>query len=202
MATGGPGVRQYVLMATSDSSGPSPRFPLPEGANARAANADSVTPIPPPKAAIPTTRDVLIAGVVTGITAAIVCLLMRIVAWVFRADFIAYVPGLGSELTPIPWQNIVLLPLIVAFGAALLAAILLGVRYAQVIINTVGTLLYVASLAVPLWLAEDATWPTRIWLALMHTATWLIVVPQLARIVGDSDPRVTASFRDDAPADV
>jgi hypothetical protein len=26
--------------------------------------------------------------------------------------------------------------------------------------------------------------------------TWFLVVPQVARVVGDSDPRVTAGYRD------
>lgn len=194
-------LRQYVLMATPEHLDPSRAYPLPEGADRKAANADSVTAIPPPKSAIPTTRNVLTAGLVTGATASLVCLLMRIVAWAFRADFLATIPVKGHELTPVPWQAVVLVPLLAALLGSFAAAAFLGIRHAQAIVFVLGTAVALISLVAPLF-QDGTTWPTRIWLVLMHVATWAIVVPQVARIVGDSDPAITASFREDSPTEI
>jgi hypothetical protein len=49
-------------------------------------------------------------------------------------------------------------------------------------------LLALVSLSGPLLQPSDIGWSTRILLALMHVITWLLVVPQLARIVRDSEP--------------
>ncbi|MCH9816583.1 MAG: hypothetical protein K0U64_09070 [Actinomycetia bacterium] len=185
-------------MAQTDPPSPPHGWPIPAGANLKAANADSVTPVPPPKSAIPTTRTVLSAGLVTGITAALVCLALRILAWIFRAQFlIAPMPGSSETLEPVPWLGVILIPFAAAMIGALVAAAFLGVRYGRGLVLLLGTLVALVSLAGPLLQPEAVTWPTRIWLVVMHVATWLIVVPQVARIIGDSDPRITASFRDD-----
>jgi hypothetical protein len=31
-------------------------------------------------------------------------------------------------------------------------------------------------------------WSTRIWLTIPHIITWFLVVPQVARIIGDTEP--------------
>jgi Family of unknown function (DUF6069) len=171
---------------------------LPPGADQVAANLDSVTPIPPIVTAIPTTRNVLTAGWVTGVTAAIVCLLLRLVAAIFRVDF-TVVLGFGTnadQKAPVPWVTFLVIPILVAVAWSLIGAIFLGVRGCQRWVFWLGTLVLLVSLSVPLSQPDTVTWPTKIWLMIMHVATWAIVVPQVARVVGDSDPRVTASYRD------
>ncbi len=172
-----------------------PRPPMPPGADPIAANADSVTPIAPPRSAIPTTKAVLTAGWVTGLTAGIVCLLMRLIAGLFGVEFLVARPG-SEELSPVPWALVLLTPVVVGVGGALVAAIFLGVRGCQRWVFWLGTAAVVVSLASPLLQPPGVTWPTRIWLALMHLVTWFLIVPQVARVVGDSDPRVTAGYRD------
>ena len=186
-------------MAQTDPPRPQHGWPIPAGADPKAANADSITPVPPPKSAIPTTKTVLNAGLVTGITATLVCLALRILGWIFRVQFlIAPMPGSDEALAPVPWLGIILLPFAAAMIGALAAAAFLGVRHGRALVLVLGTAIALASLAGPLLQPEAVTWPTRIWLVLMHFATWLIVVPQVARIIGDSDPKITASFRDDS----
>ena len=79
---------------------------------------------------------------------------------------------------------------------SLVAAIFLGVRGCQRWVFWLGTGVLLVSLTGPLLQPDGVTWPTRIWLALMHLVTWGLVVPQVARVVGDSDPRVTSAYRE------
>ena len=168
---------------------------LPAGADPVAANADSITPIAPPLSAVPTTKAVLTAGWVTGLTAAIVCLIMRVIAGLFGTDFLVARP-FSDELTPVPVLVVFVVPLACGMIGALVAAIFLGVRGCQRWVFWLGTAFFVVSLASPLMQPAAVTWPTRIWLTLMHVITWVLVVPQVARVVGDSDPRVIAAYRD------
>ena len=185
-------------MASTDPPRQQQGWPLPDGADSKAANSDSVTAVPPPKSAIPTTKTILIVGLITGITASLVCLFLRILAWIFRAQFLV-VPFVADtqDLQPVPWVAVMLLPFVTAMIGAFVAAAFLGVRRGGGLVLLFGTLVAIASLAGPLLQPEAVTWPTRAWLILMHLATWLIVVPQVARAIGDSDPRVTGSFRED-----
>lgn len=168
---------------------------LPAGADPVAANADSVTPIAPPLSAAPTTKAVLTAGWVTGLTAGIICLLMRVIAGLFGTEFLVMRPG-STDLTAIPWLMIFVLPIVCGLAGSLVAAIFLGVRGCQRWVFWLGTGIMIASLASPLLQPDTVTWPTKIWLCLMHVVAWGIIVPQVARVVGDSDPRVTAGYRD------
>lgn len=170
---------------------------LPPGADPVAANADSVTPIPPPLSSVPTTRAVLRAGWVTGITAAIVCTLLRAIATLFGTNFEVMRPGgSATALQQVPWLLTFALPLAAGLIGSAVAAIFLGVKHNQRWVFWLGTLVMLISLGSPLVQPDSVTWPTRIWLTIMHLATWGIVVPQVARVVGDSDPRVTAAHRD------
>lgn len=185
-------------MVTPEHRDRSPQFNVPEGADQKAANADSVTFIPPPKSAIPTTRDVLRAGLVTGATASIVCSMTAFIGWVFRVDFLVVPPFTsGDDLVSLPWFSVVLVPLVAGLAGSLAAAALLGVRRVEGLILIAGTLIAVISLAVPLLQPDTVTWPTKIWLVVMHIEAWVIIVPQVARVVGDSDPAIVMSFRDD-----
>lgn len=172
----------------------SPRI-LPEGADPVAANADSVTPIAPPLSSVPTTKAVLTAGWVTGITAGLVCLAIRIVTGVFGVDYLVSAPG-GGDVQSVPWLVVLVIPTLAGVVGSLVAAIFLGVRGCQRWVFWLGTAALLVSLVSPLAQSDPVTWPTRIWLAVMHVITWFLVVPQVARVVGDSDPRVTAGYRD------
>lgn len=160
----------------------------------RAANADSVTPVPPPATSIPTTRAVLNAGWTTGLTAAILCLGLRVVAGLFGTEFVVAAPG-GVSVS-VSWWWAFVAPLVVGMTAALLGALFLGVRGCRRWVFWTGTLVLAATLVAPFAWSLAATWPTHIWLAVMQILTWVLVVPQVARVVGDSDPRVTAAYRD------
>lgn len=134
--------------------------PLPPGADPVAANADSVTPIAPPASAIPTTKAVLTAGWVTGLTAGIICLILRVVAAIFGTDFMVVRPG-SDEPTPVPWLAVFLVPIVCGVVGSLVAAIFLGVRGCQRWVFWLGTLAVLISLASPLLQPETVTWPTR-----------------------------------------
>ena len=66
------------------------------------------------------------------------------------------------------------------------ASLVVGVT-STVFATVFGTLLALASLY-PAVTQPSLGWPTRILLVIMHLLTWFLVVPQVARIVGDSEP--------------
>jgi hypothetical protein len=169
---------------------------LPPGADPIAANADSVTPIAPPLSSVPTTRAVLRAGWVTGFTAGVLCLIMRGLATLFGTDFVTQPPGF-SEPRPMRWIVTLGLPIVVGMLAAGMGGLLLGVRGNKRLVFWIGTAAMAASLSLPLVQPDSVAWGTRIWLAVMLVITWIVVIPQVARVVGDSDPRVTAGYRED-----
>ena len=85
-----------------------------------------------------------------------------------------------------PWLAPLLLPLMAAVVGALLVSLLRGRAHAGRFTYWIGTLIALASMAGPVLRAQDI--PTAILLALMHIITWVLVVPQLARIATDSEP--------------
>lgn len=99
--------------------------------------------------------------------------------------------GPGASANPslnLAWFEVLLVPLAVALVGALGSWFLLGRRYAQRMVFWVGTAIAVASLAGPINQPASVPWTARVALILMHVVTWFLVVPQLARIVGDSEP--------------
>jgi hypothetical protein len=145
----------------------------------------SKTPIGPPTSANPTVRQLLYAAVVTGAWSGVVSLLIYLVGRLFRVDFVV---SRGGELAAVPWILVLLLPLAAAVVFALLSALLRGLPHAGRLDYWAGTVVAAASLVAPLAQPADVDWPTRILLVLMHVVTWFLVVPQIARIVGDSEP--------------
>ena len=87
----------------------------------------------------------------------------------------------------VPWVVVLVLPLAFAVGGALLASLVRGWRHARRLVFWAGTLVALGSLLAPAP-ARGVDWPTRILLVLMHVITWFLVVPQIARIIGDSEP--------------
>lgn len=157
-------------------------------------NRDSVTPVPPPIEAAPRFSDVLRAGLTTGVTSGLVCWLLYGIASLFGTDFDAST-GIRDGLEHISWHLVLLTPVVSALAFALLASGLRKRRGCHQTTVMVGFVLGGLSLLPVLLQPAAVTWPTRIWLLLMHLVTILLVVPQVARVVGDSDPDVTAGHR-------
>ena len=94
-----------------------------------------------------------------------------------------------ADLTSLTWVFVLLLPVAAALVGALLSGLTLGRRFAKRIVFWVGTLIALVSLSGPIMQPDSVLWSTRVLLIVMHAITWFLVVPQLARIVGDSEPR-------------
>jgi hypothetical protein len=148
---------------------------------------ESVTPIAPPASANPSVRQLVYAGVVTGAWAAVISLVLYAIGRLLGTDFSLVWWG-GAVQQPIPWIFFLLLPLVSAVLFALAASLARGLLHARAIAYWVGTALAVASLYPAINQPASVSWGTRFLLILMHLVTWFLVVPQVARIVGDSAP--------------
>ncbi len=148
---------------------------------------DSKTPVGPPTSENPTVRFLVYAAVVTGAWSGLLSLVVYGVARLAGVDFVATRGG-DAVPEPVRWVAIVLVPLAGALVFALLASLIRGWPHAGRITWWAGTLLAVASLWIPLDQPATVPWSTRCVLAAMHVITWFLVVPQIARIVGDSEP--------------
>lgn len=152
----------------------------------RASWDQSVTPVAPPRSANPDLRFMLFAGLVTGTWAGLLCLLVYGIARLAGVDFDVTTPLVDRD-GPLLWIVPLLLPLAFALIGAAAANILNGQRGARRITFWVGTLVAIGSAYWPLSQTADP-WTTRIMLLVMHLITWVLVVPQIARIIGDSEP--------------
>ena len=153
--------------------------------------ADSVTPVPPPASAVPHTSNLVYAGIVTGAWSGLLSLLVYGVGRLLGVPFEVVRPG-SEVLQVVPWFLVLLVPLLAGIVGALLSALMLGRRHARRIVFWVGTGIALLSCASPLVQPSDVIWSTRIWLLIPHVITWILVVPQIARIVGDSEPGMYA----------
>ena len=79
-----------------------------------------------------------------------------------------------------------LVPIAAAEIGAMASLLLRGFSHAQRIVFWIGTVIAVVSIAYPFMTATLVS--TAIVLAIMHVITWGLVVPQIARIVGDTEP--------------
>lgn len=144
-----------------------------------------MTPVAPPTSANPGARTLAYAALTTGVWSGILCLI------VYALALLLGVPMEAQTLTgvqTVPWFAVLLLPIAAAEVGALAALVTRGWRGAGRIVFWAGTLLAAASL-IPLFLQpEQVLLSTRIWLGVMHVITWVLVVPQIARIIGDSEP--------------
>jgi hypothetical protein len=147
---------------------------------------ESVTPIAPPTSASPSMRFLVYAGAVTGAWAGLLCLIVYGIGRLVRVPFEVAV-GSGA-IEPVPWFAPLLTPIAAALLAALLSGLLRGLAHAGRLVFWAGTVLAIASAWVPIDQPAGVAWSTRILLVLMHAITWALVVPQLARIVRDSEP--------------
>lgn len=145
----------------------------------------SVTPIAPPASANPDVRFLLYAAAVTGIWSGLLCLVIYGIGRAFGVTFITEAPW-GMSQTP--WFAPLLVPILFAVLGALAASLLRGRRHARRITWWVGTLIALGSAVGPIVQPSDVSWASRTLLLLMHLVTWALVVPQIARIMGDSEP--------------
>ena len=148
---------------------------------------ESKTPIGPPTSANPTVRQLLYAAAVTGGWSGLACLLVYVIGRLFGMSFTVVIRG-SADPQQISWLVVLLLPLAAAVVFALLASLARGWSHAGRIVYWVGTLVALVSLVAPLDQPASVGWFTRIVLAAMHVITWFLVVPQIARIVSDSEP--------------
>ena len=167
-------------MAAMSSPGPA--------ASARAPFwATSKTPIAPPTSANPTVGQLVYAGVLTGSWSAVLCLVIYGIARLFGVSFNVVLRSTSVE-AEVQWYVVLIVPFVFAVGGALLASLVRGWRGAGALVFWVGTAIAVGSCLVPLVQPGDVGWSSRVVLTLMHALTWFLVVPQIARIVGDSEP--------------
>jgi ABC-type Na+ efflux pump permease subunit len=148
---------------------------------------DSMTPFGPPTAANPTIRQLMYAAVVTGGWSGLICLVIYLVSSFFGVDFYLRAPS-GDAEVHFPWLVFLLVPLAFAVLGALLASLVRGWRSAGRIVFWLGTLIALGTTVVPFTQPHNVPWSTRILLVVMHVITWFLVVPQIARIIGDSEP--------------
>ena len=125
------------------------------------------------------------AGLVTGGLAGLVCLVLYGIARLLGAPMaIDTMDGVAV----VPWFLVLIIPVLAGVIGAIAALLLRGRRAAGRIVFWAGTTLAVASLSLLLLPPGATDLSTKIWLSVMHVITWLFVVPQVARIVGDSEP--------------
>ena len=150
---------------------------------------DSKTPVGPPTSANPTVRQLLYAAVVTGGWSGLLCLRHLRHRPAGRGDRSPSSGTLDRGLEPVTWLFVLLVPLAFAVVCALLASLRARRRRTRGrIVFWAGTLVALASLVAPLTQPAEVGWLTRMVLASCTSITWFLVVPQIARIIGDSEP--------------
>lgn len=150
----------------------------------------SVTPVAPPRAANPSWRTLLYAAVVTGGWAGLLCWAVYGIARLAGVPF-QLVLRQGEAPQALAWFMPLLLPLVAALAGAIATGAVLGRRHARAIVLWAGLLIALGSMALPLMQPSSVDWSTKILLALMHVMAFLVIVPQLARIAGDSEPNAS-----------
>ncbi len=161
--------------------------------------AHSATPVGPPVSAVPRVGDLVYAGVVTGAWSGLLSLLVYGIGRLLGVPFETRAPFSDGEAV-VPWFVVLLVPLIAGVGGALLSTLALGRPHARRIVFWAGTAIALVTVASPLIQPVDVLWSSRIWLLLPHVITWFLVVPQLARIVGDSEPGAFVPDQEDLGA--
>lgn len=143
----------------------------------------SKTPIAPAVALDPGPKFLAYAGLVTGAWSAI----LSLIVYAF-ARLIGVPLEVDTNQLPVmvPWIAIVVVPLAAAEIGAMASLLARGLPHAQQIVFWAGTIIALASLAFPIMRSELVS--TAIWLSIPHLITWFLVVPQIARIIGDTEP--------------
>ncbi len=143
----------------------------------------SKTPIAPPAALDPKPRFLSYAALVTGVSSGLLSLIVFAIARLFGVPMDVVLEGTTIHVY---WFAILLVPVAAAQIGAMASLLLRGVSHAQRIVFWLGTLIAIVSIATPFITATSVS--TAIVLAIMHGITWGLVVPQIARIIGDTEP--------------
>ena len=125
----------------------------------------------------------------TGIWAGVLCLAVYGIGRAAGVPFEVAMPGTAA-LSVVPWYLVLIEPILAGIVAALLSRLVLGRHHVRRIVYWTGTALAVLSLGGALLQPDSVIWSTRIWLCVLHAITWIFIVPQVARIAGDSEPVV------------
>ena len=143
----------------------------------------SKTPIAPAISLDPGPKFLAFAGLVTGAWSAI----LSLIVYAF-ARLIGVPLEVDTNQLPVmvPWIAIVVVPLAAAQIGAMASLLARGLPHAQQIVFWAGTIIALASLAFPIMRSESVS--NAIWLSIPHLITWFLVVPQIARIIGDTEP--------------
>jgi hypothetical protein len=125
------------------------------------------------------------AALVTGGWSGLVCLALYGIA---RLLGVPMEVETAAGMTVVPWFVALLLPLVAAEIGAIAALVVRGWKGGGRIVFWVGTLIAIASFLPLVVQPADVLLSTQICLGVMHVVTWILVVPQIARIIGDSEP--------------
>lgn len=125
------------------------------------------------------------AALVTGVWSGLLCLLVYGLALLLRVPMDVQTVG---GLQQVPWFAVLLLPLLAAEVGAIVSLLLRGRRGAGRIVFWAGTLIAGLTVIPLVTQPSSVLLSTRVWLGVMHVITWVLVVPQIARIIGDSEP--------------
>lgn len=147
----------------------------------------SVTPIAPPRSSNPRLGALVYAALVTGGWAGVLSLAIYGLGRLLGVPFMVVVQQ-GEAPVQMAWYLPLLLPVLAALLGGLATFLVLGRRHARAIVLWVGALVALATIALPATQPSAVLWSTRIWLLIMHIVAWFLIVPQLARIAGDSEP--------------
>lgn len=159
------------------------------GAMARGGWSDSVTPVAPPSSARPGVRTMAYAALVTGAWSGVLSLAIYGFARLIGVPMQVEIAG---SLQTVPWSAVLLVPIIAAEVGAIASLVVRGWNFAGRIVFWVGTLVAFLSLTPLVFAPADVPVSTLLWLTSLHVITWLLVVPQIARIIGDSEPGMHA----------
>ena len=127
----------------------------------------------------PTVTDIVRSGLIAGVFAGFLCEVMYGIGRLFGTNFEVKNSN-SDQLQALPPFSPFLVPVVVALLAALVVAWLFRRPGGAFWVFTLGFMLTILSLGVPLFQPSAVTWPTRFWLVLMHLTTGLIVVSALA----------------------
>lgn len=144
---------------------------------------NSKTPIPPAVSMDPTPKFLAYAGLVTGLWSSILSLAVYGFARLIGVPMVVETDRLPEVIS---WIAVIVVPLAAAEAGAMASLLLRGRKHARSIVLWTGTVIAIASLAFPIMRSELVS--TAIWLSIPHLITWFLVVPQIARIIGDSEP--------------
>lgn len=143
----------------------------------------SKTPIAPPSSLDPKPRFLSYAALVTGVWSGLISLVVFAIARLFGVPMDVVLEGTTIHVF---WFAVLLVPVAAAQIGAMASLLLRGISHAQRIVFWIGTVIAVVSIATPFITATLVS--TAIVLAIMHGITWGLVVPQIARIIGDTEP--------------